>query len=102
MTQIVQSSTPVYNYIKPLLLIYAWASVNTIAPYVYIKFCTPDNSLVNFLTSPFRIITPHCKAIRWIIDYTADSINTCLIIFCTWTMGYLISLSWRNSPNIKQ
>ena len=76
-----------HTYVKPILFVYMWAIANSIAPYIYIKLCTPD-SILSFLTSPFRVLSPECKCLRWIIDYSADTITMFQLAVSTRILNY--------------
>ena len=70
--------TLVFVYIGVSLLHFACANL-------YPYLCTPLSFMGLFMT-PFMVVTPHCLAIRWVIDWTGNQICNAWI----WLGGYLV------------
>ena len=59
--------------------------VHFIASNIYASVCT-TYSLRGYIMMPFMIVTPHCSALRWIIQHTGEQIGRWWI----WLGGYLV------------
>ena len=70
--------TLVFVYIGVSLLHFACANL-------YPYLCTPV-TLIGLFMTPFMVVTPHCLAIRWVIDWTGNQICNAWI----WLGGYLV------------
>ena len=78
-------------FVKLCIVYLLYMIAHFISPYVYIQFCTPQ-TFIGFLTSPFMIPTPHCKAIRWIMTYSASNIETMWALLGVWGISLVISV----------
>ena len=92
MNTLVKNVHVVFVHAKPFFLVYAWAAINILAPYIYIKLCTPDYSLFQLFMSPFRVVSPECKCIRWVLTYSADSISVFQVIVSSYVFKCLREL----------
>lgn len=73
-------------YVPTLLLIYIGVSVLHFASAnLYPYFCTPITVIGIFMT-PFMIVTPHCLALRWVLDWSGNQVCNAWI----WLGGYLV------------
>jgi len=88
---IVYIPTILFVYIGVALLHFASANL-------YPCLCTPV-TLIGILMTPFMIVTPHCLAIRWIIEWSGNQISNAWI----WLGGYLVYYIGRYiTPYIKK
>lgn len=60
--------------------------VHWISSHLYPQMCC-GNTLWGIVMSPFMIVTPHCEALRWSIQFTGDKIRNAWF----WLAGYLVS-----------
>ena len=73
------------NALKIILLCYGITLGHFIASNMYASVCT-TYSLKGYIMMPFMIVTPHCSALRWIIQHTGEQIGRWWI----WLGGYLV------------
>jgi hypothetical protein len=68
-----------FNAVKNTLLFYfGWICLHYFSVYLYQNYCTPL-SFMGFLASPFLSLSPHCNALRWVINESG------IIIFTMWS-----------------
>lgn len=60
-----------------------WIVLHYCAAILYSDYCTPL-TLKGFLMSPFLVPSPHCRALRWVINTGSDVIINMWIVFGTW------------------
>ena len=73
-------------YIPTLLLIYIGISgLHFTCANLYPYLCTPI-SFIGITMTPFMIVTPHCLALRWVIDWSGNQISGAWL----WLGGYLV------------
>lgn len=73
------------NTIKIVLMYFGITLGHFIASNMYAKMCAPL-SFMGYLMMPFIIVTPHCNALRWVIQCTGEQIGKTWI----WFGGYLV------------
>ena len=81
------SKTTAFRFVA---VCFMYMIVHYTAPYLYIQFCTPK-TMIGFITSPFIVPAPHCKAIRWTIMYSASNIETMWVVIGVWIMTRLVN-----------
>ena len=67
---------------------FIWSVLHFSSIHLYQKFCTPF-TISGFISSPFLVTTPHCRAFRWCIKNGADALNSMWVIFGTWVINFL-------------
>tara|TARA_B100000989_G_scaffold293586_1_gene271203 strand:- start:9 stop:365 length:357 start_codon:yes stop_codon:yes gene_type:complete len=73
-------------YIPTILLVYMGISIiHFISANLYPKFCAPL-TFIGAIMTPFVIVTPHCQALRWVIDWSGSQICNAWV----WLGGYLV------------
>lgn len=60
--------------------------VHWISSHLYPQMCC-GNTLWGIIMSPFMVVTPHCEALRWTMQFTGDKIRNAWF----WLAGYLVS-----------
>ena len=85
-------------YVPRAFMIYAGISiVHQISANLYPLMCSPL-TFTGLFMSPLMIVTPHCHALQWIMNYTGDQIKTSWV----WVGGYLVYYIGQNiTPLIK-
>ena len=79
-----------YNKIPNIVIIYlALCLGHFIAANIYPYICC-NMSFFGFIISPFMTLAPHCQALRWIIDYTANQLKNYWIFLGTFFIGYIV------------
>lgn len=73
------------NFIRFALIYFGVTFAHFMASNMYASMCTPF-SLIGYITMPFMIVAPHCKAFNWVIQYTGEQIAKTWI----WIGGYLV------------
>jgi hypothetical protein len=73
----------VKNSVELILIYIVWIIIHYIAGILYSIYCTP-NTFIGFLISPFLVLTPHCRAFRWIIYNGGLIITDIWIVLGTW------------------
>jgi len=79
----------VYTYNVSSIYLF-WIFVHYISAHAYIEYCVPKH-FIGFLVSPFLIAAPHCRALRWVIQYGGSTIDNMWIVFGTWVCSHLIT-----------
>ena len=59
---------------KTCLIFLGWSFAHYSAVHMYQQWCTPLTTF-GFLMSPVMVSTPHCTALRWIIQTAACTIT---------------------------
>ena len=72
----------------------AWIIVHYIASNAYPAMCTPY-TIKGFLMSPFMVTTPHCVALRWVIDSGGNVITSMWVVLGAWCVTRIMN----NSPS---
>ena len=73
-------------YIPTILIVYIGISIiHFISANLYPRFCAPL-TLIGAMMTPFVIVTPHCQALRWVIDWSGLQICNAWV----WLGGYLV------------
>lgn len=60
-----------------------WIATHYIATHLYTYVCAPK-SVIGFIVSPFMVISPQCKAIYWMLNFSITSINHMWVVFGIW------------------
>jgi len=89
----------VFNIIKmvpsSVWVFFACCFAHYIAPHAYVYFCVPD-TLWGFIISPIKATSIECKAIRFVINVSADGIDYfwLLVAFSvmSWVRSFMMSL----------
>ena len=66
-----------------------WIGIHYISSNLYPYFCA-DLSMQGFLTSPFIVITPHCKALGWLQKTSTTVIENMWIVLGTWLCSQML------------
>lgn len=78
---------PVY----PLMFFYCgWISLHYISSQLYICYCTPQ-SLWGFFISPFLAVSPHCNALRWVINESGSILYGMWVSMATWIVANVLT-----------
>jgi hypothetical protein len=86
----------VFRVVKPYLLavngvagLYIlWMILHFVSANLYVYYCA-HMSLFGFLMSPVLASAPHCRAIRWVLNSGAQSIDAMWIVLGTWVCSKL-------------
>ena len=81
--------TPILQFIGIYLM---WIVAHYFAPKLYIYFCVPS-TIVGFVLSPFASSMPHCIALRWVINVSAESIKSMWVVFGNWLIATVMTPS---------
>jgi len=65
-----------------------WMILHFISANLYVYYCA-HMSLFGFLMSPILASAPHCRAIRWVLNSGAQSIDAMWIVLGTWVCSKL-------------
>jgi hypothetical protein len=86
-------------YIPTIILVYSGISIlHYISANTYPTLCTPC-TITGMVMTPFMVVTPHCQAIRWVINWSGNQINMAWISLG----GYLVYYVGTNiTPFIKK
>ena len=78
-----------YNKIPSVVMIYLalWIG-HFISANMYPNMCC-NMSFFGFLMSPFMTVAPHCQALRWFIDYSANQLKNYWIFLGTYLVSYI-------------
>jgi hypothetical protein len=85
-----------FNVAKPYLLLVnsfaglyiLWMALHFVSANLYVYYCA-HMSLFGFLMSPVLASAPHCRAIRWVLNSGAHSIDAMWIVLGTWVCSKL-------------
>jgi hypothetical protein len=69
----------------------AWITLHYGAAHLYTKFCAHD-TLVGFIMSPFMVVAPHCRALRWVVSTASGVIENMWIVFGTWVCANILTI----------
>jgi hypothetical protein len=69
-----------------------WCLVHYFTPVFYIYLCVPP-TFIGFIMSPFASTMPQCRALRWLIQTSAETIFAMFILFGTWLLARIMPLS---------
>ena len=69
----------------------AWITLHYGAAHLYTKFCAHD-TLVGFILSPFMVVAPHCRALRWVVSTASGVIENMWIVFGTWVCANILTI----------
>jgi len=65
-----------------------WMILHFVSANLYVYYCA-YMSLFGFLMSPVLASAPHCRAIRWVLNSGAQSIDAMWIVLGTWVCSKL-------------
>jgi hypothetical protein len=85
-----------FNVAKPYLvavnsiagLYILWMVLHFVSANLYVYYCA-HMSVFGFLMSPVLASAPHCRAIRWVLNSGAQSIDAMWIVLGTWVCSKL-------------
>ena len=85
-----------FKVAKPYLLVVnsvaglyiLWMVLHFVSANLYVYYCA-NMSLFGFLMSPVLASAPHCRAIRWVLNSGAQSIDAMWIVLGTWVCSKL-------------
>jgi hypothetical protein len=85
-----------FKVAKPYLLVVnsvaglyiLWMVLHFVSANFYVYYCA-HMSLFGFLMSPVLASAPHCRAIRWVLNSGAQSIDAMWIVLGTWVCSKL-------------
>lgn len=66
-----------------------WIGIHYLSANVYPYFCA-DLSVTGVITSPFLVMTPHCRALSWLQQTSTAAIQNMWIVLGTWMAGQLV------------
>jgi hypothetical protein len=69
----------------------AWITLHYGAAHLYTKFCAHD-TLVGFILSPFMVVAPHCRALRWVVHTASGVIENMWLVFGTWVCANILTI----------
>jgi len=65
-----------------------WMVLHFVSANLYVYYCA-HMSLFGFFMSPVLASAPHCRAIRWVLNSGAQSIDAMWIVLGTWVCSKL-------------
>lgn len=65
-----------------------WMVLHFVSANLYVYYCA-YMSLFGFMMSPILASAPHCRAIRWVLNSGAQSIDAMWIVLGTWICSKL-------------
>ena len=68
-----------------------WITLHYGAAHLYTKFCAHD-TVVGFILSPFMVVAPHCRALRWVVSTASGVIENMWIVFGTWVCANILTI----------
>lgn len=77
-----------------------WIAMHYGAAHMYTNVCVP-NTILGFILSPFMVVAPHCRALRWIVNTAAMVIDNMWIVFGTWVCAKVLVIP-GNHANKKE
>ena len=96
MIDVISSRDVISDFIKtglPVVGVFLrWTVLDYVTPRLYIYFCEPF-TISGFLMSPHASAMPHCKALRCLINISADNINAMIVLFGTWVVTIIIKIN---------
>ena len=75
--------------INGILFYVIWVALHFASTHLYGHFCTPW-TLHGFFLSPLMAPSPHCAALRWVINTGGDTINLMWFAIGTTTLRYMV------------
>ena len=63
-----------------------WIVLHYLCMHLYTKICLPF-TFSGFILSPFFTISPQCKALYWLQDFSRNNINNMWGVFALWIMA---------------
>lgn len=66
-----------------------WVGMHYFSSHAYPYFCA-DLSFSGMVTSPFMVITPHCKALHWVQKTSTLAIENMWIVLGSWLATQLL------------
>jgi len=75
----------------------AWITLHYGAAHLYTKFCAHD-TLFGFILSPFMVVAPHCRALRWVVSTASGVIENMWIVFGTWVCANILTIPGTVHP----
>ena len=72
--------------VKALMVVAVWSIAHSASVYAYAHFCSPLTPL-GFLVTPFLIGSPHCVALRWMINNGALGVSSGWVSFGVLLVG---------------
>ena len=86
------NNTKVEGYVATIISVsyiyILWIVSHYIASHLYIRFCV-SATLMGFLTAPFMVAAPHCKALRWVIYTGGEKIFAMWVIIGSWIINII-------------
>lgn len=86
-----------FNVVKPYLQIVnsvagvyiLWVFLHFVSANLYVYYCA-HASFFGALMSPLLAAAPHCRALRWVLNASAHSIDTMWLILGSWVCSKLV------------
>ena len=66
-----------------------WVGMHYISSHAYPYLCA-DFSFTGMVTSPFMVLTPHCKAIHWLQQTSTLAIENMWVVLGSWMATQLL------------
>jgi hypothetical protein len=81
------SACIVYDATKIYLL---WTILHYLAAHYYVPICSPYG-IWGFIITPILAVTPQCKALRWVITTSGNTMETMWVILGLWVCSQVPS-----------
>ena len=82
----------VVKFISQVAGVYlTWITLHYGAAHLYTKFSAHD-TVVGFILSPFMVVAPHCRALRWVVSTASGVIENMWIVFGTWVCANILTI----------
>ena len=85
-------ATFIQNVWKPCSIYLFWICVHYAATHLYIYMCAPD-TIMGFILSPLMVVTPQCKAVRWVLFNSLTVIDHMWLVLTTWAISVFLQIS---------
>jgi len=76
-----------------------WIILHFSAANLYPKYCALP-TLIGFIESPFQVMSPHCVALRWIINTGGNIMTQMWFVLGTWITGKIFTSFFSDSKNL--
>lgn len=67
----------------------AWISLSYYSTHLYAHFCA-EWSIMGFLTHPFMVSSPHCLALKWVMNEGSSTISNLFAMIATYVATTLV------------
>jgi hypothetical protein len=73
---------------QAMRLLFLFVLLHVLSSHLYVHLCVPT-TLYGMLMTPFMTAAPHCTALRWVMNVTADKMAVVCTIVATAVASYV-------------